>query len=40
MTTGNASAVRRLHFIASDRLNMSHLLYYFLFTVENVIKKS
>ena len=39
-TTGNASAVRRLHFIASDRLNMSHLIYYFLFTVENVIKWS
>ena len=37
-TTGNASAVRRLHFIASDRLNMSHLIYYFLFTDENVIK--
>ena len=38
VTTGNASAGRRLHFIASDRLNMSHFIYYFLFTVENVIK--
>ena len=33
-------SVRRLHFIASDRLNTSHLIYYFLFTVESVIKWS
>ena len=39
-TNENASAVRGLHFIASGRLNMSHLKYYFLFTVENVIKWS